>query len=234
MSKPKVLFYDIETSPNLGYTWGKYEQTVISYVQEIGLLSFAYKWEGESEVKCVSKGAAKTDKYVVKALYRLFQEADIIIAHNNDRFDQPIVTARMAYYGMKPPRVLQSVDTRKVAKRYFKFNSNSLDDLGAFLKLGRKQKHSGFDMWLGCMANKRSSWRQMIKYNKQDVVLLEKVYNRLKPWMQNHPMMGVKGSCPTCGSESLQKRGLRATHATVKQQWQCNDCHSWHLTPVKK
>lgn len=231
----KILFYDLETSPNIGYTWEKYEQNVIQFVKEREILSCAYKWQGESGVECVTRQGQKTDKKVVEQLHRLFAEADIVIAHNGDRFDNGIAKARMIYHGMLPPRILQSVDTRKAAKNYFKFNGNGLDELGQYLRLGRKLKHPGFEMWLGCMADKRSSWKQMVKYNKQDVVLLEKVYNRLKPWIHNHPRLSsISTRCPNGPSHDVVKRGYRATQATVKRQMFCRDCNHWYLATIGK
>lgn len=231
----KILLYDIETSPNIGYTWERWEQNVIQFIKERELLSYAYKWLGEKEVKCVSREGQKNDKKLVASLHALFQEADILIAHNGKSFDDKIAKARMLYHGMQPPRILQSVDTKVAAKTYFKFNGNGLEDLGVFLKLGKKVKHPGFEMWLGCMANKKSSWKQMVKYNKQDVILLEKVYLRLKPWIHNHPRLSsISTGCPNGPSHNTVKRGYRATQSTVKQQMHCKDCGSWYLAPIKK
>jgi hypothetical protein len=231
----RILLYDIETSPNIGYTWEKWEQNVIQFVKEKELLSFAYKWLGDKEVKAVSKEGQKDDKKLVAALHVLFQEADIIIAHNGNQFDNKVAKARMIYHGMKPPRILQSVDTKVAAKTYFKFNGNGLEDLGVFLKLGKKLKHPGFDMWLGCMANKKSSWKQMIKYNKQDVVLLEKVYLRMRPWIHNHPRTSsASKECPHNIFHVVEKRGYRATQTTIKQQMHCTECDVWYLTKVTK
>jgi uncharacterized protein YprB with RNaseH-like and TPR domain len=229
----RILFYDLETAPNIGYTWEKWETNVLGFIKEREILSCAYKWQGDKKVSVISAQGQKSDKNLVKKLHRLFEQADIVIAHNGDKFDQGIAKARMIYHKMSPPRILQSVDTRKAAKNNFKFNGNGLEDLGKFLKLGSKRKHSGFDMWLGCMEGKKSSWKEMIKYNKQDVVLLEKVYNRLKPWIHNHPCLSeIKDGCPQCGSKNVVRKGYRATQATIKQQMQCKSCNSWYL--VKK
>jgi hypothetical protein len=159
------------------------------------------------------------------------------VAHYGDSFDQKKARARFAAHGFDPPAPAVTVDTQKVAKKYFRFTSNKLGDLGEYLGLGSKAKHAGFDMWLGCMNGDPKAWREMIKYNKQDVVLLEKVYNKLKPWMDNHPNLSMLQSyrgCPSCGSIVTRKKGVRATHRMLKQQWQCKECKSWFLSPLKK
>jgi DNA polymerase elongation subunit (family B) len=239
--KPKILFYDIENSPNTAYVWDKYEQNVIAYDREWEMLSFAYKWQGSNKVTCVTREGEKTDKELTRKLHKLFREADLLVAHNGDSFDQRKAKARMIFHGMSPPKVLQSVDTKKVAKTYFRFNGNGLDELGEHLGLGRKLKHQGFDLWLGCMKDDPKAWRTMARYNKQDVVLLEKVYDKFLPWIQNHPSIAKLNDprdptlgCPNCGSKNFYKRGLRATHVQVMQQYQCNDCTSWFVGKLGK
>lgn len=241
MKKAKILLYDIETSPNLGYSWQKYEVNIIKFVKERELLSIAYKWLGDSKVTCLTRKGLKSDYALVEKVRELFQEADIIIAHNGDSFDAKILKARMVYHNMPPTKRLTSVDTKKVAKAQFNFNGNGLQDLGEFLKLGSKMKHSGFDVWLGCMANDPKAWKEMIEYNKQDVVLLEKVYKRFLPWITNHPSIGKIVSphqhsvadCPNCGSSDTTKQGYRGTHSSISRQWRCKSCLSWFLTRLK-
>jgi len=237
MSKPKVLIFDIETAPNLAYVWGKYEQDVIAFKSEWHLLSVAYKWLGESEIHCVTIEGKKDDRKLAKTLRDLFDKADVVIAHNGDAFDIKKARARFAYHGLKPPSQFATVDTYKVAKRYFNFNSNKLNDLGQYFRLGEKVKHTGFDLWLGCMRNDKASWKLMQKYNKQDVVLLEKVYQKLLPWMDRHPNMALlqdKQGCPKCGSVKVVKDGIRANSSTMQQQWHCKSCKGYYLTRLKK
>jgi len=237
MSKPKVLFFDIETAPNLAYVWGKYEQDAIAFKSEWHLLSVAYKWLGESVVHCATIEGKKDDFKLAKTLRNLFDKADVVIAHNGDAFDIKKARARFAYHGLKPPSQFATVDTYKVAKRYFNFNSNKLNDLGQYFRLGEKVKHTGFDLWLGCMRNDSASWKLMEKYNKQDVVLLEKVYHKLLPWMERHPNMALlqdKQGCPKCGSVKVVKDGIRANSSTMQQQWHCKSCKGYYLTRLKK
>lgn len=237
--KVKILFWDIETKPNLGYCWGKYEQNIIAFKDEGGLLSYAWKWQGEKNAHCKTlKDFGGNEKKLLEHLHNNLSQADIIIGHNQDSFDVKKSRGRFVVHGLKPLKHLVSIDTKKVAKKYFFFNSNSLNDLGKILKLGQKVSTGGFQLWLDCMANKSKAWVKMAKYNKQDVQLLEQVYNRLKPYITNHPsislLKGSKDGCPSCGSMKLQKRGLRATHKSISQQYQCNKCHAWHLKPISK
>lgn len=238
MKKPKVLLYDIETAPNLAYVWGKYDQNVIDFKKEWTLLSFAYKWLGSNKVHCHTVKGAKSDRQVAKKLHKLFNEADVMVAHNGDEFDYKKVKARFIYHDLEPVKLAANVDTRKVAKRYFNFNSNSLNDLGRYLKVGRKIKHEGFSLWLGCMKDDAKSWETMVRYNKQDVLLLERIYKKFLPWMHTHPNMallrGKLEGCPKCGSKHVIKKGIRANNVTMQQQWQCKKCLGWFLTRRSK
>ena len=231
----KVLLYDIETMANLAYVWGKYEQDVVAYEKEWYMLTFAYKWLGESKTYIKSLPDYKTwkkdktnDKELIEDLWKLFDEADIIIAHNGNSFDQKKSNARFIFHGLNSPSPYKQIDTKLVAKRYFNFNSNKLDDLGNILGLGRKINTGGFDLWLGCASGDKGSWKKMCDYNKQDVILLEKVYLKLRGWDIQHPSVsliaGNKENCPVCNSDHNKKRGFNYTKTHIYQSLQCLDC----------
>lgn len=237
-NKARILLFDIETAPNLGYVWGKWEQDVIEFKNNWYILSFSAKWLGESKVTtkglCDYKGYKKgseDDSLLVKDLWNLFDKADIIVAHNGDQFDIKKVNTRFLQHGMKPPSIYKTIDTKKIAKRYFNFDSNKLDDLGQYLSVGRKMKHSGFEIWKGCMSGDKKSWREMLSYNKQDVILLENVYLKLRSWITNHPNLNLFNNtthnCPTCGSNKLQRRGYARNKVTITQRYQCQGCGGW-------
>lgn len=242
--KPRILLYDIENTPTVVTTWGLWEQNAIETIEEWYLLSYAYKWLGEKETHVVAlpdfKGYEKdkkNDKALCESLHKLFEEADIVIAHNGDTHDQPKSNARFIYHGLTPPSPYKSIDTKKVAKKYFKFNSNSLNNLGTYFNIGNKVENGGIKLWRACMEGDMKAWKLMKKYNKQDVVLLEKVYEKLKPWMTDHPniglMKGDKDACPNCGGFDVQKRGFNYSRSGKTQRLQCQSCYSWHSQPLK-
>lgn len=233
-SKTKILLFDIETSPNVSYTWGKYDQNVIDFNREWQLLTFAYKWLGEKNVHCVTRLDFKdqTDKSITKALWKLLDKADVVIAHNGDNFDNRKARAKFIEHGLPPTSPFASVDTKKIAKQYFKFNSNSLDDLGKLLGVGRKVRVTeGFDLWLRCMAGDRTAFSAMTKYNRQDVRLLEAVYLKLLPWADKHPNVaradGKPKSCPKCGGTHLNARGTFYTKVSSFRRYRCMSCGGW-------
>ena len=243
--QPRVAFVDIETAPSLGFYFDKWKEgNIIATQAEWYMLSFAYKWQGERRVTTRAlpdyPGFNKRkddDRDLVKDLHRVFDEADVIIAHNGDRFDIRKSNARFIEHGLEPPAPYKTVDTLKLAKRHFKFDSNRLDALGQSLGVGRKLPHTGVHLWLGCMHGDQKSWRIMRRYNARDVELLERVYERLKPWATNHPNLNLysgRSACPTCQSTRIKARGLNYGKSVARQRWQCLDCHSsWSGQIVK-
>ncbi len=234
----KILYYDIETAPNLAYVWGQYQQDVIAHEREWYMMCVSYRWEHQKRTHVCAMvdfpeaymKDPENDYHVVKKLWELIDEADIVIAHNGDKFDMRKANARFVKHGLGPASPVKSVDTLKVARRYFMFNSNRLNHVGQHLGLGQKVDTGGFQTWAGCMRGDMKAWKTMIKYARQDVDLLRDVYLALRPWMKNHPNLNIhtkEHACPTCGSYNLQRRGYKTTQTTSYQQWQCNDCRSY-------
>jgi len=222
----RLLLFDIETSPNLAYIWEKYEQNALSIEKEREMLCFAYKWLGQSKIRAHSK-QEMTERQLLRKLQQLFDEADIVIGHNSDAFDIKMANAFFIKNGLKPPSPYKTIDTLKIARSKFRFNSNKLTDLGKYLNLGEKIETGGFKLWLNCLKGDKKSWKLMIKYNKMDVELLEKVYLKLSPWAKNTPAVNSGLQCPNCGSEKIQMRGWNINKVFKSRRFQCQNCGRW-------
>jgi ribosomal protein L37AE/L43A len=228
----KELIFDIETSPNLAYVWAKYEQDVISFEKEREVIAFSCKWAGEKKVYSYSLKDLKPKELSIK-LRDFFNEADILIAHNGDNFDVKMANTSFAHHSLTPPSPYKTIDTLKIARSKFKFNSNKLDDLGEYLGLGRKVETGGFKLWLGCLSGNKRSWNKMVKYNRQDVILLGKVYLKLRPWATNLPQNSEGLTCPACGSTNVQRRGFNINKVFKSQRYQCRSCGKWSSSSKK-
>ena len=159
-------------------------------------------------------------------------EADLVIGHNSDQFDNKMSNMFFVSCGLKPIPQYKTVDTKKVAKRYFRFPSNSLDNLGNYLGLGRKSEVKHSDIWYECFVlGSKKHWKLMAKYNEQDVELTTKLYEKFRPFINNHPNMNRLANemdlCPKCGSEHLQSRGYRTTNISRYRRYQCQTCGGW-------
>lgn len=245
---PKVLLLDIETSPLTGYAWGFYEQNILKILEHCKIMSIGFKWLGDKQTTVVAlpdfkgyKGGIIDDKLLVEYIWDLLDEADVVIAHHGDSFDIKKINARFAYYRLGAPSFYKTVDTRKVAARYFRFDSNKLNELGRYLGLGQKVKHEGFSMWEDCINGDPKAWAKMKAYNKGDVELLAAVYLTIRPFMTDHPNLNViakaghsECTCPVCLSTNVSKRGFAITRTGRKQRFQCGDCGTWSTGPFTK
>jgi len=238
MNSPKIVFLDLETRPLLGYTWGRYETNVLEVYQSWAILSFAYKWLGEKRIHIKAlpdypryKKDKQNDRDLVRDLWKLLDEAEVVIAQNGDSFDIKKARARFIYHGLKPTSPFKTIDTMKVMRHRFAFDSNKLDDVSKELKIGAKLPHTGWNLWKGCMEGNMKAWALMKRYNVHDIRLLEKLYLRLRPWIENHPnynlYLGSRMNCPNCGEPTLQKRGTLVQRSYIYIRYQCKNCGRW-------
>ncbi len=234
----KVLLYDVESSPNIAYVWGKYEQNALGdFIKERQIISFAWKWLGEKEVHVLAlpsfpgyKKNREDNRALILELHKLISSADIAIAHNINEFDDKMANTEFISHGLKPPPPHKTVDTLQFARSKFRFNSNKLGDLGKRLGLGEKVNTGGFELWAKCLQGDRKAWALMMAYNKQDVVLLEKIYLKMRPYMKLHPNMNAADrhiGCPVCRSVNLRRRGWSYSNTGKNPRFSCNDCGKW-------
>lgn len=244
MTKAKILVIDIETAPLELFAWGIWD--VNASLEQIKtdwtILSFAAKWLGKKKVTYMDTGGrgkhrVRDDKKLMKPLWNLLNEADIVIAQNGKKFDVRKINARLIAHGFSPPSPYRVVDTMLVARKYFAFTSQKLKYTSEILGVPPKDEHPeypGFKLWAACLQDIPGAWRVMKRYNKQDILSTEWVYITTRAWDQQHPNLGTyaaaeQHACPHCGSYNvIGRNGWRE----VKQQgiykrYFCNDCRGW-------
>lgn len=233
----KVLILDIETAPNIAYVWGAWKQNIgqNQWKEKSHIMSFAAKWLGEDNVTYVEN--RKSDDYdIVSRLYDLLDQCDVVVAHNGARFDIPTIIGRGVVHGLNPPSPYFVVDTLLVARKELRLVSNTLANLCQELKLPAKSGHKkfpGFELWLECLRGNDEAWQEMKDYNIDDVISLEALYLRLRPYMRHHPNIarpsdGDAVHCPKCGSDKIQYRGYYYTKSGLcYRRFVCLDCGGW-------
>lgn len=245
MHSAKILFWDLECSTidlkirqyDLRSHKGYHHYSTIQ--RDWTLLGAAWKWIYEDRVHCISVSSKDpmNDEGVVRKLHEVLSDADLIVAHNNDAFDIKKFNTRALVYGL-PPIHINSVDTLKEARKTFKITSNVLGYLGKFLELGDEKFQS--PDWNKILDGCPDELSKMREYNRQDVVLLEKVYFKLRGWMKNHPKLNlfhkikdISGlpiqCCSTCGSPNLTKMDKPFYYkgsGRKQDQFRCDDCGS--------
>lgn len=179
----RVLLLDIETTPLQVYTWGLWDQNIgiNQIIKSTEMLCFGAKWLGEKRVtfKSVHHDGKKA---MLEELHKMMDEADILVGWNSAAFDHKHINREFVENGFAPPSPTKDLDLMSVVKSNFQFPSNKLDYVAQKLGVGAKVKHSGFELWIGCMEDNKKSWVEMKRYQIQDVELLDKLYDVLLPW----------------------------------------------------
>ena len=226
---PRILFLDIETRPATAFVWGLRDQNIAlnQIVDPGGTLCFGAKWKGEKEMLFYSDWQHGHEEMICQA-HQLFTEADAVVTYNGDRFDIPKLWGEFAQADLPPPPQPTSIDVYKAVKK-LGLLSNKLAFVGPLFTDEGKLKHEGMELWTKVLAGDEKAQRKMEGYCSQDVLLLEKVYDRVKAYIPNHPHMGLSGSqsCGACGSRNLRLEGHRRTKAFRIERVQCADCGSW-------
>lgn len=237
--EPKILFLDIETAPDVVWTWGVYQANAIAVKEHWYLLSFAAKWRGSKDVLVKGlvdykgyKGGSSTERELLEDVWALLDDADIVVAHNGASFDCKKLNARFIAHDMLPPSPYKVVDTKRDLKKVAVYSSNRLNWLSKQFKIGSKtMEHHDFELWQGCMDGDRKSWKEMKEYNSHDVVLLEKLYNKIAAWIPqpNGSAHSSDQRCPNpaCNSRKLHARGYQRTTTRIYRRFQCQACGTW-------
>ena len=227
----KILFLDIETAPHLAHVWGLWKQNIGTNMLIEGgyMLSWAAKWYEEDEIFFSSLGEENHGK-MVRAIHKLLTEADVVVHYNGTKFDIPVLNQEFIQLGLKPPAPFAQVDLLKTCRTQFRFPSNKLEYVVKALGIGEKGDSGGFKTWVGCMEGDPQAWANLKTYNIQDILILEALYERLRPWIKGHANRSTYSEsrcCPICGSSRLQKRGVYRTQTLVYDRFQCRDCGKW-------
>ncbi len=228
----KLLLLDIEVAPNTAYVWALFKQniTLDKLIETSSVLCWSAKWLGSNEVMFDSVHKSGTYK-MLRNIRALLDEADAVIHYNGKRFDIPVLNKEFLLNNFTPPAPYKQIDLYSTVKTQFRFTSNKLDHVSQELGVGKKVEHSGFQMWVRCMEGDPDAWKEMEEYNKNDVILLEKVYEKLKPWIKGHINYSVHNDaglvCPNCGGKDHHRRGFYYTNNCKYQRFRCNGCYSW-------
>ena len=233
--KFKRLYIDLEVSPNVTLSWRtgyKINLSPDDIIQERAIICVCYKWEGDSQISSM-KWNKGDDKELVVKFAKILAQANEVVAHNGDKFDIKWFRTRCIYHGVDCPPELKTIDTLKLAKSSFLFNSNKLDYIGGYLGVGYKFK-TEYSLWKDILLkNDKKAMEKMVDYCKRDVQLLEDVHHKLINYTKHKTHFGVLNGgyridCPECASPRTHSRGYWVSAAGVrKNKCQCDDCGKW-------
>ena len=234
----KILLFDIETAPMEVFVWGLRHNDYISpesIIKDYSILCWSAKWLFSDEVygeKVTSQQAQnRQDKSILQTMWRLLDEADVVVVQNGKKFDIPKLNTRFLKAGYPPPMYYQVIDTKEVMSRYFGFSSNKIDYANQFLGIEGKSEME-YEDWIKCVSGGEAamdSLEKMLSYNKDDVQIMEELYLKLRPWIPSHANLGIyadvdKDCCPNCQSIELKWSGQYSTPLGRYEAFRCRSC----------
>jgi aromatic ring-opening dioxygenase LigB subunit len=233
---PKILAIDIETKPLTSYIWSIWQDKIPlnMVINDWSILSYAAKWVGEDKIfynDVRSKKDYENDQDLLKEIWKLLDEADIVLTQNGVKFDIPRINTRFLVHGMQPPSSYKHIDTLKLAKKYFNFTSNSLEYMTKLLCKKKKishEKYPGFELWKECLNGNKDAWDHMREYNIADITSLEELYTKLAPWDNaiNFSLYN-ENTNPTCScgyTGEFKPDGFFYTKTSKFQKYKCPKC----------
>lgn len=236
--KPKILVFDIETSPINAMVWGIWDQRIpLNMIeQDWTVLAWAAKWLGDDPSKTVYYDTffqknQRDDKKILKHIWKMLDEADYVVGHNSDSFDVKKLNARFIMHGMKPPSSYKRFDTKKLAKKHFSFTSNKLEYITNNLCTKyKKLSHASFPgnaLWIEFLKGNPAAQAEMQEYNLYDVLSLEEAFLKILPWESANlfdTYHDADINICTCGSIDFKKKGFAHTSTGKFQKLVCKNC----------
>lgn len=241
--QPKTLIVDIETSYMTAVVWrlGEGYTDKKQILKDWSILAWTAKWRGSKKIiyRDTSKQKdPRNDGPILEELWNLMDEAEIVVGQNSKRFDIPKIFARFMQNNIKdrkPPSDFRQHDTQRMGKKYG-FSSHSLEYMGKALKIKNqklvKREFEGLELWTECIEHRNpKAWAEMRKYNPQDVLATEEIYEIFLPWDNSinvNTYHKMHDNVCSCGSTDFQKNGWRNSNAGRYQRYTCAHCGKHH------
>ena len=231
--EPRILFLDIETAPIEARIWSRFDLSVgINQItRDWFILSYAAKFRGEDTIYYLDQRYSpiiEDESMILVGIHDLMSKADIIVAHNGKKFDFKRLRTRFAKFKMAPIGIKRYMDTMVMAKKEFHLTSYALEFVAKFFGIEGKfksRKFVGQELWNACLAKVSEAWEEMELYNKQDVVVLEKVFEALLPYDRSLNLTPYleENTC-TCGSTEFKRHDYYVAQVSKIIIFKCVAC----------
>ena len=230
--KPKILIYDIETSPVLAWTFRIGYDLSLSHEnvkdgQKFDIICIGYRWLGEKKTHILDWGKKKDSGPMLDEFSKILDQADVAVAHNGDKFDLRHINTQRLLNRQPPLNWPTTEDTLKQLRSHFAFPSNKLDYITKTL-FGTGKSEMTLKDWTRIVeTNCPKSLAKMKKYCKRDVELLAKTFTLLRPYITNPRAkfnLASKLSCPSCAHGHSKSHGIKWSSTKPYQRRRCQNC----------
>lgn len=245
---PKIVFFDLETIPDLPEVMKVYPRlsdypgrTLKASITTV--ICFGYKILGEKtkiihawDFKKTWDKSINDDKEIMKASRDILADVDAVVTFNGRKFDWPFYQTRLLRHKLPPLPNIPHIDICYTVRKKLLLFSNKLDDVSKFLIDDKKVENGGWDLWVDVFYRKAEALKTMSKYCVHDVDLTAKIFKIVRPFMNNlpnynlHTIPGTEPICPNCQSTRIERRGYVTTKTNTYHRYVCKDCHSWSRT----
>lgn len=243
ISFPRVLLFDIETLPLEVYTWQLHHNDYIPHeniIKDWSLSCWSAKWLLEPEmygaVVTGREAKRRDDERILKPLWKLINQADVVIGQNSNKFDIKKINTRFLFYGMGDTMPYVSIDTLSASRSKFGFTSFKLDYMNKYLGLNGKN-HVDMNDFRACAQGDDSALQKMYEYNQKDVLILEEFYMRVRPYIKHPNFAAWSGKvvelaedeykCPVCSgivTENKMTGTWRSPAGHTYSAFRCPHC----------
>jgi len=181
---------------------------------------------------CTGSGdLIRAEKRLLKDMSDRLLDCDVWLTHFGSWYDLPFINTRLIYHRLPiiPPN-FNHLDTWKISKNRLKLRNNRLITISEFLGTRDEKNAIKPEQWLRALGGHRESMAYIVEHCRRDVLVLEEVYERIKPLVLDHPNRGLidgRGGCSICGAHKLQRRGYRVTRTRKYERFQCQACGGW-------
>lgn len=243
--KLNILYWDIETSPYKSYHYNHWKVNIPQNfaISQSHLLSVAYAFNDEEPVGFrlnPEEVRDEDDLTLIVNMIQAIEKADVIVGYNSKKFDLRMLNTRALYYDLPPIKPTKHIDLYEQIKKSFRFPSNSLGNVSAYLQLeGKLINEPG--LWRRCMEYQNEEVCEqalidMLTYNKQDIVATRDLYKRIQGWTKQTANLGAMTNlinneqvvrCSKCASDDvsvIMDNGLAFTNVKAFQMYRCNSC----------
>lgn len=243
MNRPKILFYDIETTLLNCWTFALGKQA-IRHGQlnrhdkwtKTHIICIAYCWNDGKPAKVIGWGYDKQDeRAMIERFSKLIKKADVVIGKNSKRFDDKHINTHMMWHGLNgmPEWIRHTDDLETKMRKYFYLPSYSLDYISAELGLGGKNPMQFAD-WVNIMIKNgtagKQSYRKMLEYCKKDIEDTRAIWEHCEKYFELRYNAGTRYEglhCKHCGSNNIVKDGIRYSGKTTYQMFKCREHHGY-------
>ena len=230
----KILILDVEAAPATAWVWqARTEYVPMSQLLETNrIICWAAKWlDGPTMFSSEWDHGRES---MLRAVWRLLDEADIVITYNGDNYDIPFLNWEFKQMGINRYRPFKSIDLIKTVRKHFRPMYKKLDFLAQSILGERKIDNGGIQLWKDLLIDGLEPAKKLMReYNKTDVTITEDLYLDLLEWIDNHPPVKFSEDevlCRACGSDDLIHVGWKTALLLRYPMYKCTKCNSFSRT----